>query len=297
MIKFYLYVLYEYILYLLFRIDLTKRNKRSLKTVRDDSKISLDKVIYHVHEWAGYPFVRQKLIKYRNISFSCGLRFSLERLKIYNGKYKLNKILTISDNREIYMKDLKRQGFFQDDIDIVSVDNYAMDFSGYSMVTRRLVLDDVDYCVFFSNTSVNAKLVEFIDDYVQVYLQNKNIGLLGISYSSKIYQTLIKDNFSPHIQSFFFLTSSNVLRKVMDNNGQIFPGEKEKYKLSLIRFGEAKLSRIVQDLGLDIAIINGNGELQILPQSKNDTEKNEIVDGDYRLYVQEPNTINKYKFI
>jgi hypothetical protein len=289
MIKFYLYIIFEYLNCLFFgkkdQEEITVKIRR-----KNDNSLS-DNIVFLIHEWAGYPFVREKIIKRTQNKFTCGLKYSLERINSYIGKYKVEKILTISDCSDEYIERLKLSDFFKEDINIIPVTNKSMDFSGYSYLAHKIVSTKQNKLVFFSNTSVNAIKCDFIDQYIDVFLNNKNLGLLGISYSSKIYQTFVRNNYTPHIQSFFFLTTTEVLEKIIIFNKDVFPGEKSDYKLSIIRFGEVKLSQIVQKLGFDIGIIDEKGKLLILPIEENDAT--DLVIGDYRLFVKNPNKINK----
>jgi len=287
-IKFYLLLLKEVFQYFLCKKKPTHLySKKIRKSITADSS-----VIFGIHEWAGYAYSRYKVIKYRNLEFKCGLIYSLERLNNYNGIHKISKILTISGASENYLSKLIGMPFFSSDIKWALVDNRAMDFSGYSYIFHNYLNNDINQYVFLTNTSVSDNYVNgFIDEYIKVFNENKNLGILGISYSSKIYQSLLKNNFNPHIQSFFMLTTSGILRDVVKKNGNIFPGENEDYKLSIIRFGEAKISELILQLGFDIGIIDENGELVILPCDS--MCKKEIVDGDYRLYAKNPNSINK----
>ncbi|WP_131555216.1 hypothetical protein [Sphingobacterium deserti] len=248
--------------------------------------------MYHVHEWCGYPFERKKTIKYVNKTFDCGLRYSLEKIKAYSGQYSIRKILTLSDYNEPYVANLSREEYFDDNTEIYKVENSSMDFSGYSFLTKKLISETKNQLVFFTNSSVNAIPADFLDSYVDTFIANKNLGLLGISYSSKIYQSLVKNNYSPHIQSFFFLTSIEVLKEILDANKGFFPGETERYKLSIIRFGEIELSNIVRKLGYDLGVVTEDGKLLVLPDSY---YPKILVDGDYRLFAKDPNRINIIK--
>ena len=289
MVKFYLYIILEYLKNIFW---VSKEQTKMVKKIEREKDNTIGKtIIFHIHEWAGYPFVREKIIKHTKNRFTCGLKYGLERVNNYMGKYKIEKVLTISDSSDEYIERLKSADFFEDDINIIPVSNKSMDFSGYSYIAHKVVSIEQNKLIFFSNTSVNAIRCDFIDQYIDVFLKNKNLGLLGISYSSKIYQTLVKNNYTPHVQSFFFLTTTEILEKIITFNRGIFPGEKSSFKLSIIRFGEAKLSQIVQKLGFDIGIIDETGKLLILPIKENDASN--LVKGDYRLFVKHPNRINK----
>ena len=95
MIKFYLYIIFEYLNCLFFgkkdQEEITVKIRR-----KNDNSLS-DNIVFLIHEWAGYPFVREKIIKRTQNKFTCGLKYSLERINSYIGKYKVEKILTISD--------------------------------------------------------------------------------------------------------------------------------------------------------------------------------------------------------
>lgn len=289
MVKFYLYIILEYLKNIFW---VSKEQTKMVKKIEREKDNTIGKtIIFHIHEWAGYPFIREKTIKHTNCRFTCGLKYSLEKVNSYVGKYEIEKVLTISDCSDEYIDCLKLADFFQDDVNIIPVTNKSMDFSGYSYLAHKIVSIKQNKLVFFSNTSVNAIKCDFIDQYIDIFLKNKNLGLLGISYSSKIYQTLVKNNYTPHVQSFFFLTTTEILEKIITFNRGIFPGEKSSFKLSIIRFGEAKLSQIVQKLGLDLGIIDDTGNLLILPINKKDATN--LVEGDYRLFVKHPNKINE----
>lgn len=284
MIRFYLFVVFEYIL------NILHLNKNMPVKVRKKQRnpILSNEVIVHAHEWSGYPFERHKVIKYTGNKFLCGLRFHFERLRDYQGHRQIRNILTVSDLDDNYSERLTCEKFFDKSVEVYGVPNRGMDFGGYGFVVKNLIAGDNKY-IFLTNTSVNADSDVFIDEYINIFRAQSNLGLLGISYSSKVYQSLIRDNYTPHVQSFFLLTTTDILREITAANGGVFPGENENYKLSIIRFGEAKLSQIILSLGYDIGIINEEGKLQLLPVQKDSS----LVEGDYRLFVKKPNFINR----
>ncbi len=87
-------------------------------------------------------------------------------------------------------------------INIKAVSNIGFDFSGYGDFVENL--RDENCYILLMNTSVEKTQTDFIDDYIDYMESNPSIGLLGISYSTKKFQTLIRNNFEPHVQSFFF---------------------------------------------------------------------------------------------
>lgn len=289
MIKFYISLIIE-----LFSYPFNLLKKKKVITPKKKDLPSTDTLIFHIHEWTGYPFIRKKIIKYTNNEFNCGIKYSFEKIRNYTGVKNVRLILTISGkNYNKYVNDLKKQDFFIQNTEIYHVDNKAMDFSGYSFVAKNCLPSDKNEIIFFSNTSINKNNASFIDEYIKCFLENKEVGLLGVSFSSKCYQTLIRNNYTPHIQSFFFITTTTIIKEILSINNGDFPGEKECYKLGIIKFGEIKLSQLVLKLGYKLAFIDENGSLTILPSSLKN-QKN-IKEGDYRLFIKNPNQINEIK--
>lgn len=303
MIKFYLIILIELLLFpILFVWNLAKRLLSRFVSVKKDkvrNTIPIDnEIIYAVHEWAGYPPVREKMIRYVNKTFICGLKFQLQRIKLYQGKYKLRPIITVSGANEKYLTDLKQSEDICSNTEIIPVENYAMDFSGYSYICHHILDINKEQVVFLTNSSVNNSISPFIDEYVQLFKTFPNLGLVGVSCSSMIYQSLVKNNFNPHLQSFFLVSKTSVIKKVLKINNNLLPGEKENYKLSIIRFGEVRLTKLVQKLGYDVALVSENGELVFFPDNNifnSGYYDWKLPHGDYRLYHQFPNQINKLK--
>jgi len=257
-----------------------------------------NEVIFAVHEWAGYHFVREKTIKYVNHKFSCGLKYHFDRLSVYNGAYTIKKILTVSECNDAYIEKLKGTEFYTDGFEVHPVVNNAMDFSGYSFVCEKLLDQNKDQIVFLTNTSIDSALTSFIDEYIQLFKDQPELGLLGISYSTKIYQTFIRNNFRPHLQSFFLMSRSSVLKELLESNGGHLPGATETYKLSIIRFGEVKITEMVQKLGYKVAVITEDGEFKVIPRNGfyyNKYKEWTLPMNDYRLHVKHPNRINPLK--
>jgi len=260
----------------------------------NNSKIRLKKrsLVYSksievcIHEWGGYDSTRIKQIK-NSPQFNCGLRYQLTRFKFHSNNYFFKLTLTISD---IHLFNEK----IDKSVNILSVSNRGMDFSGFSTFYNTLNFQENKY-VILTNSSVNAIQNDFIDGYINYLESNPTVGLLGISYNTKIYQSLIFNNFNPHIQSFFLMTTTDILRELVNINKNIFPGVGITNKRLLIRDGEVKFSQLILDLGYELSCVLEDGSVyKFNKYCKIDNGKNswKIQKGDYRLKVINPNKIN-----
>lgn len=290
--KFYISLFFELILSpWLYFINFYKWNLGNCKNLIFTNKIRIpvltNKLAVCIHEWGGYKGIRVKKIK--NIKeFECGLNYQLNRYKDYIGKYELDLTVTISESNLLDSRVFHSK--------VLEVSNEGMDFMGYYHFFQTIKKNENQY-VILTNSSVNKLDVDFIDEYIDFFKNNETVGMLGISYNSKMQQTLIKNNFNPHLQSFFLLTTTEVINEVVRyNNG--FPGKGVNHKLSLIRDGEIKFSKIVIDLGYKLVCILENGKPLFFDKScLTDNGKNtwKSFFGDYRLFVKNPNSINKLK--
>src|SRR5690606_2594947 len=128
-------------------------------------------------EWGGYPMVRKKQIKQKEID--CGLKYQLERFAAYSGNVKIHTTITMSEYQNFKNKS------FLEGLNVLSVDNTSMDFSGYSTFISQL--PEQNEFVLLMNSSVSSIPVDFVDDYLAYLKANPDVGMLGISFSSKYY--------------------------------------------------------------------------------------------------------------
>ncbi len=200
------------------------------------------------HEWGGYELKRKKNVEGRY--FNCGLFSQLERFKKYREKGVVNLTITMSDVEK--HPDI---GVVKSNCDnFIEVSNVGMDFNGYSTFYKRNKSEDNCY-VILTNSSVEESQCDFLDGYIKYMEDNPDVGILGISYSTRMYHTLIRRNFVPHIQSFFLMTTLAVLKDIVTANKGRFPGENAIYKRLLIRKGEIPLSKIALKLGYSLAVV------------------------------------------
>lgn len=247
--------------------------------------VTTDTVYVEVHEWAGYPISRMKQLKNGRI-FQCGLEYQLGRFNMAKrySKYKVDLTVTVSDI-DNYPYDMK---YLKGNCDrVLSVPNIGLDFSGYASFFQ-LVKDKPNSYVILSNSSINSSIDIFLDGYIEYLEENPDVGMLGVSYCTKMYQTLIRNNFTPHLQSFFLLTTVEVLKELVHLNGDKFPGIDITNKQLLIRNGEIKLSQLIMNLGYKLAVVRpDNGE----PFKFTNKKAWNILKGDVRQAVNCPNRI------
>lgn len=273
-----------------YSLYVTRRNHNS--TIKWRDKIQ-SKIIYvGIHEWAGYDLKRKKKLK-NGTNFDCGLQFQLERFQKYKGGLVVDVTVTLSDDYKYKHYDLVLPFCNR----ILPVSNAGYDFSGYAAFFNTIRNKTNSY-VILSNSSVNALQDDFLDFYVEYMNANPDVGGLGVSLAMQYNQTLIKNNFTPHIQSFFLMSSIDVLREIVARNRGKFPGDGIKYKLLLIRKGEVQLSQLILDLGYKLAVVQSDGSVfKFGRQTSRDNcyaslYKRSV---EQRLFVKNPNKINPIK--
>lgn len=215
--------------------------KQAYRLPVDDSR-----VIVGVHEWGGYESVRSKMIKH-GVKFKCGLKYQLQR---FTRLPNVELIVTMSDAHLCKSLDA-----FSSVVKVIEVDNSGFDFSGYNAIYQYAKTGPNRY-IILTNSSVSSDVTEFLGGYIDYMNRNPNVGMLGVSYCTQKIQSLIRPNFTPHLQSFFLLTTTQVLSEVVALNNGKFPGVGITHKLLLIRKGEIRLSNLVMQLGYRLAVIN-----------------------------------------
>ena len=265
----------------LFQLFLHLVKKRDMPHVRHRREVEDNRIYMCIHEWGGYQGKRLKKIK-SITPFEVGLDYQLDRIDKYRGEIPLNLTITMS-NPELY-GDLDKLASKCDNL--IFVPNEGMDFAGYSAFYDTIRKKKNAY-VILSNSSINKESEECLESLIDYFKTNDDIGLLGISSSSKYYHTLVRNNFNPHIQSFFLLTTIKVLNELVASNGGVFPGVGETNKHLLIRRGEVHLSKLVMGLGYKLAVVNERGAFKF------DLDSYPFEEGDYRLYTSHPNKLVK----
>lgn len=252
------------------------------RQVRRRERVSNYKIKVCVHEWGGYRLVRKKTIK-NGVTFECGLQAQLDR---FSNRDRFDLTVTMSDID--LCKDLD---YIKSRARVLEVDNVGMDFSGYNAF-YQIQKNVPNAYLILTNSSVNIVNDDFIDEYICYMEQNSDVGVLGISYCTKMIQTLMRKNFIPHLQSFFLLTTTQVLSEVVALNKGQFPGCGIDHKLLLIREGEIKISQLVQQLGYRLAVVN---PLDGIPYKFTNYRNWSLPKGDIRQILTEPNKITSIR--
>ncbi|MBQ5701737.1 MAG: hypothetical protein IIV68_06400 [Alistipes sp.] len=259
--------------------DITPKNRTA---VTDHS------LLICLHEWGGYPLVRYKHINSTIRDWQCGLEYQLERFEEYRGEVQLDLTITIS---EVFRcRDLSHIARHSNRI--IPVSNRGMDFAGYAAFYESKRGAKNCY-VLLTNSSVSSLKRDFIDSYIAYMEHNTDIGMLGISCCSTCYQSFVINNFTPHLQSFFLLTTLAVLDEAVALNGGNFPGVGVVNKQLLIRRGEIHLSQLVLRLGYKLAVVTESGVVKF----DNNPDNWPLPWGDYRAYTLHPNAINTIREI
>jgi hypothetical protein len=268
------------------------------------SKLSgrINKVEFILHEWSGYPVIRKKKINNTIAEFECGLKNQIESLLFFRNQSKskldLNFNLSIADLNDNYFELLHRENINLDFFEVHETNNSGMDLGGYAQVLKKKISGNPDELFFLINTSVSGFYGDKLEGYIEAFERYPQMGLLGISYSTKIYQTLIRNNFTPHVQSYFLVARSSALLALLQSNYNKFPGESETNKYALIRFGEAKITSLIQKLGFQVGVVEPDGEIHFLPKHEfcnNGYNSWKLPYGDRRLTNGLPNVVHHIK--
>lgn len=267
----------DFISYPIRYIENRRLKRQKYEKIRQSIKSDVVKVC--IHEWGGYDLSRKKHIKSIK-PFECGIKAQLLRFNSGNNP-RVDITVTMSDShlsRELDWIKSRCNHF-------ISVENTSMDFSGYGTFYEKIKNEGNSY-IILTNSSVNNMQSSFLENYVSYMDSHPNVGLMGISASSKYYHTLIRNNFNPHIQSFFILTTISVLNEIVEYNGGKFPGKNCTNKHLLIRLGEVELSRIALKLGYNLAVVYKNQVTEF------NYSAYPLPLGDLRIYNDNPNSIS-----
>lgn len=265
-------------------------SSKPLQVKRRRKKIENKKIYINIHEWGGYNFTREKEIN-KITPFVCGLKYQLDRFRDNDCIFEKDIYVTVSDYEKFkYLKEVEDYGCYVD-----KVSNKGMDFSGYHFFYNKIKEKPNAY-VILTNSSVNKEQTLFLNDYISYMENNSDIGIMGVSYCAKKMQTLVRNNFTPHLQSFFLLTTIKVLEEIVEANNGKFPGAGIDHKLMLIREGEIKISQLALKLGYNLAVTLKEGSVYKFGKNTifdNGYKRWRLKKTDVRLFLPKPNLINE----
>ena len=251
-----------------------------------------EKVVICLHDWMGYAGERTKTLK-NGSKFKCGRSKILREMAYCKNKIPSEIIVSLSGNGEY---DFDPQSVKT----VLKVENQGLDFRGYSIMLCEILKEPGNPFVVLMNSSVAGGFYDsWLDDYCSVLKNDRSIGLLGISTGAH-FIGLLKNHFVPHLQSFFLISTKEVLSKILQCNKGMLPGANERNKYRLIQKGEIGLSMQILKLGYTIAAVQHGGVLRF--RLKNRFNNN--IHGwpfpleDIRLTSensQAPNTLSKLK--
>jgi len=222
-------------------IPFPKIKKAIRKTSEDDHAVIC------LHDWLGYPGERQKTLK-NGIKFSCGRTKILRGLQEHKNKIPTEILVSLSGHGAY---DFDHQSVKK----VILTENRGKDFRGYSLMLQEILKLPGNPFVVLMNSSVAGGFYDgWLDDYCSILTNDRSIGLLGISTRAR-FPGLVKNHFAPHLQSFFLVSTKEVLSKILQLNGGMLPGASEKNKFRLIQKGEIGVSRQVLKSGFAIAAV------------------------------------------
>jgi hypothetical protein len=240
-----------YLYNLCLNLNIINFNDKKFPTERDYAESNF--AIIGLHDWLGYPGIRKKSLP-NGVEFYCGRDNIINQISSSKNTTKYKFILNLSGNHTLNEID--------DSLDeVYYTDNRGYDFNGYTNILLKTFTENDNPIIVLMNSSVAGVFYDgWLDDYCSIIKNDPSVGLLGISAGS-YYPGLLKNRFSPHIQSYFLLSTQEIFSKILNNNNNHFPGSYEKNKYRLIQEGEIELSRQILKYGYSIVIVF-NGEIK-----------------------------------
>ena len=193
---------------IIFKNYLNMYSKKNIKSDINQNKFFREpnnlNVKLCIQDWVCYENTRYKTLK-NGASYKCGLNG--QDIKFFSKKYSIQKNLFISGTKNEHdlffdnkVKSLKFENF-----NIQKTNNELLDFSSYKFFYDSLD-KDINEILIFCNSSVSTEFNHpIIDKYLDFFCQNKDVALMGISANTRDQQSLIFNNFSPHVQTLFLL--------------------------------------------------------------------------------------------
>lgn len=226
-------------------------------------------------EWGKYPLKREKVFG-KNI-IKCGLLRILENMAKNPGgeSFEVRIVITdCDDSTKLKYQSLMKEYSF---IERVSFrDNHGQDIGSYNFAYQTLLKEDYSGNIIFMNSSVRGPIKkDWLKDYLTLFHSDTQIGLCGITLNNQNYFSF-SNHYSPknpHVQSFFLLTNTRILKDVFPSGN--ISGFNKISKKALIKSGEIGISTAFLNKGYKICckaypqFIYQKGDLWTIPLKAN----------------------------
>ena len=219
----------------------------------------MDSIQIILTDWAGYPFKRVKRLGDNKVK--CGIGRILKNMARFDPGLNFDCTLVVNDiesqsnvswffkrNEQSYLQQLKKFNFLRN---VYFRGNDGFDFGAYDFGLKKLYALAYEGDVVFMNSSVAGPFHDgWLLKYKKLFEKYEKTGLCGITLNSGYRDKMGFYIFAPHVQSFFFYTTTKVLRDVFPD-GLCGIDEKNDKDL-LILNGEVGQCRKILEAGYGI---------------------------------------------
>jgi len=207
-------------------------------------------------DWSGYPACRKKTFSWVDpedasnrigYSIDCGISPLLQGFFSYKAGEEFSVVVVVSSStgrdtsRLAEIEKMCNRYAFIDELFIK--DNLNMDIGSYSLGYQYLLASQFSGDIIFLNTSCRPPRADnWLASYKKLFHSSPDIGLCGISINSAI---------SPHVQSFFIYTSTDILSRCFSGSS-LTKVPVCSSKEQLILDGEVWISQVVISNGFSL---------------------------------------------
>lgn len=198
----------------------------------------------------------RKIIPWRTQKIHCGVGNFLDNIKKFGTPLEIILIVNSAKAEEPYealqvSHPAIKKIIFRND-------NIGFDFGAWAKGYEYLKNKGYEGELILMNSSVTGPhSSDWLECIREKFYRRSNVGLVGIAINW--FNTLsgrVSDwTFSPHVQSYFLFTKTEIIDKAIEQNKGFFPGMQCTSKSDLILKGEIHLSKLVLDLGYSITCI------------------------------------------
>ena len=117
----------------------------------------------------------------------------------------------VADSTESYFKELQAS---YPNVNFIRTKGERFDFNSYFESTNLDSYSDFEYIAFFNdNVQEGSNLTRFLLDGVKAMKQNPQYAIAGIGTNTNLTQSVFRRSFSPHIQTYAWLTKAKEFKK------------------------------------------------------------------------------------